>query len=88
MTKSAVMNQMQADIYGIPLKRMESVEATARGALLVTLAALGVYPSPEKAFYALQREEPLTTYTPDQGKTEGYRRKQTEMNRMYQKIYR
>ena len=87
MTKSEVMNQMQADIYGIPLKRMESGEATARGALLVTLAALGIYASPEKAFYALCREEPLTTYMPDLGKTAGYRRKQAEMNRMYQKIY-
>lgn len=87
MTKSDIMNQMQADIYGIPLKRMDSVESTARGALFVTLAALGVFPSAEKAFYALQKEETLTTYMPDREKTAGYRKKQEKMNCLYQKIY-
>ncbi len=37
MTNSRIMNQMQADIYHLPLKRMKNSEATSIGALLVTL---------------------------------------------------
>ena len=87
MANSEIMNQMQADIYGLPLKHMENSEATARGALIVALTSQGIWNSAESAFQTLRASDKVVSYEPDQKKTAWYISKKSEMNRIYQKIY-
>lgn len=86
MTKNAMLNQLQADVYGIPLYRMEDSEATALGALITALVGQKVYGSFEEAFEKLRGREQIVCYEPRSGLHEQYERKRLEMNQMYQKI--
>ncbi len=87
MANSAVMNQMQADIYGLPLKCRKNREATAVGALLVTLVAQGEYCFAGEAFEALCKRNRETDYEPDPTKALWYERKRQRMEELGEKLY-
>ncbi len=87
LTNSRVINQMQADIYGILLQRMKDTEATARGALMAALYKMGVYESMEQAFRKICSQDNREQYTPDKAKYIDYMDKQQRMNLLYEKIY-
>lgn len=87
MTNSRIMNQMQADIYHLPLKCMKNSEATSIGALLVTLVAQKEYSTAEEAFQKLCGRNEILTYEPDAKKALQYQNKRIQMNEIYEKIY-
>lgn len=85
MTKSSVMNQLQADIYGTKLHRSKNSESTALGALMSALTAMGVCPDMDTAFMAVSpKDEDI--YVPDREKTAQYEKIRVEVNRLYRKI--
>lgn len=88
LTNSAVINQLQADIYGIPLYHMEDSESTAVGALMVALEGMGVYSSLEDAFGAIRGQAKTECYRPRMEFYEAYANKRSRMNRMYYQIYK
>lgn len=85
MTKSSSMNQLQADIYGIKLHHSSSSEATATGALMAALVAMGVYSDRQEAFAAVRNDEE-EIYMPDMVKTKRYEKIQAETNQLYKRI--
>ena len=85
MTKSSVMNQLQADIYGIKLHRSKNSESTALGALMSALTAMGVCPDMDTAFMAVSSKDE-DIYVPDREKTAQYEKIRVEVNRLYRKI--
>lgn len=87
LTNSRIMNQMQADIYGLPLCRMEDSESTALGALMVTLHSMGMNHSYEELFEEICRTSHREMYRPETN-GEHYRNRQQEMNQLYRKIYK
>lgn len=87
LTKSRIMNQMQADIYGMPLWHMEETETTAMGALMVTLHSMEKHASYEDLFQTLCRTSHIEVLEPDKI-TDYYLDKQRQMNLLYRKIYK
>lgn len=88
LTKNKAFNQIQADVYGIPLFHLEDSESTAIGALIVALNGLGVYKSIEEAFSIIRSNDKFETYIPDRDRHKYYLKRQREMNRLYQNIYK
>ncbi len=88
MTNSSLINQMQSDIYGIPLYRMDDRESTALGALMVALTGQGVYDSIESAFENIRGPMNQECYNPRMKYSEAYSEKLNEMNDIYHRIYR
>ena len=88
LTNSPVINQLQADVYGIPLYHMEDSESTALGALMVALDGLGLYPSVEAAFEQIRGKTKMECYNPRMQYHEAYANKRARMNRMYNQIYK
>lgn len=86
LTRSDVMNQMQANIYGMPLYRMDDAEATALGALLVALDSLGEVPLEEGTAH-IQKMKKIKKYTFDEDIHQQYLETKRSMDRLYQKIY-
>lgn len=87
LTNSPIINQMQADIYGIPLRRMKDAESAARGALMVALCKMGVYESMDQAFHKICSQANMEQYMADEAKYMEYMEKQQRMNLLYQKLY-
>lgn len=87
LTNSNAFNQIQADVYGIPLYRMENTESTVLGAFIVAMCGLGIYQSPEKAFGAVREQEKITSYLPTESLHLLYEEKRRQMNQLYQRIY-
>ncbi len=50
LSNSVPFNEMQTDIYDMKITRRGKADATARGALMVAVTALGVYDNVEQAF--------------------------------------
>ena len=69
-TNSDFWNQMQADVYGFPVERMETAEASALGAAILAAVGSGAYGSLEEACKNMTRVE--KTYTPDPARTALY----------------
>lgn len=88
LTNSRVMNQMQADIYGLKLYHMEDSESTALGALMTVLTEMGVYSSVEEAFHIIRGAENTQVFKPRMTRFEEYQKKKGKMQELYQKIYR
>lgn len=87
LTNSPVINQIQADIYGIPLCHMEDSEATALGALIVALEGMGIYKSLSEAFDIVCGKIPVTYYKPRPEFHKRYMEKRKKMNDIYKKLY-
>lgn len=86
LTNSPVINQLQADIYGIPLYHMEDSESTALGALMVTMEGLQVYPSLDAAFETIRGAAKAECYEPRADQHEQYEKKRRAMNALYQSV--
>lgn len=87
MTNSSIMNQMQADIYGIPLYHREDTESTAIGALMVVLNEMGICDSYDEIYKKILEKNQGDFYECKADKYLFYNSKQREMNRLYKKIY-
>lgn len=87
LTNSPVINQIQADVYGILLYHMKDSESTALGALMTALVGQKVYPSLKDAFDVIRGEEQAQCYTPRENLHKQYEEKRTEMSRMYRRLY-
>ncbi|MBQ8307059.1 MAG: hypothetical protein IJX90_12685 [Blautia sp.] len=85
LTKSRVMNQMQADVYGIPLVHYQDPESTANGAFMAAMhrmTGIGYETIFERLCSLSERED----YTPDPEKNAWYRDRISGMNRLYERI--
>lgn len=87
LTGSNIMNQMQADIYGIPLFHLEDAESASIGALMITAVTLGVYDSMESAFEGVCQTEDICRYDVQEEKHNIYVIKRKKMNELYKKVY-
>lgn len=87
LTNSEIINQIQSDVYGIPLYHMEDSESTAFGALMVCLVGQGVCGSLEEAFQAVRGGTKAACYEPRQELFQAYEEKRERMNEMYGKLY-
>jgi sugar (pentulose or hexulose) kinase len=85
LTASKALNQLMADIFGRKTACVENPEATALGALAVTMAGQGIYASSKEAYKALSKEK-KTIYIPDLPLHEQYEIKRGKMNRLYEII--
>ena len=63
-------NQMQADIYGLPVETIEAKEATALGAGIICAVASGMYGSYKEATDHMTHV--LKKYEPDEGNKSAY----------------
>ncbi|MCD8104968.1 MAG: hypothetical protein LUF35_08210 [Lachnospiraceae bacterium] len=87
LSKSDVMNQLQADIYGIDLFHMEDSEASATGALMVALVSLGEESAYDTAFEHICGSRNVDCYHPRMKLHKEYEQKRKRMNYMYQSLY-
>lgn len=81
LTKSAGLNQLQADVYGKPVRRCDGAEATARGAWMNAAVALGVCGGLEQAWNVLGHEEQV--FLPNKAVGEQYGLLREKMERLY-----
>lgn len=86
LTRGAIINQIQADIYGIPLQKAKNEETTTLGALLVTLYSLGEIQALEEGFLRIAQSD-FERYEPKPEKVAFYAKKREQMNEFYKKIY-
>lgn len=87
LTNSPVINQIQADVYGIALYHMEDSESTAYGALMVALTGQGVYGTLDEAFEAVRGGTDTKCFRPQEELFAAYEEKRRKMNGMYEKLY-
>ena len=83
MTRSALFNQIQADVLERPLRRFASNEATSEGAWMAACVATGLATSHARAFERLAQRDPPTAYTPEPGRFEAYRRQAARSQAVY-----
>lgn len=88
LTNSRVLNQMQADIYGIMLYHLVDSESTALGALMTALTEMGIYSSVEEAFHAIRGTEKIEKFNPRLPRYREYQKKKEKMQDLYRKIYK
>lgn len=87
MTKNKLLNQLQADIFGHTLINDHETETTARGAFLIGLVYLGIFPDVEQAAKAMGLFEQADLYEPDPDAFAPYKEKRMKMNTLYKAIY-
>ena len=58
--KSPFWRQMLADVYGIPVTRIESDEGPALGVAILAMVGAGIYPSVKEACDAIVRQKDVT----------------------------
>jgi sugar (pentulose or hexulose) kinase len=85
LSKSEAFNQMQADVYGKRLLRMDNTESTAIGALMVAGITLGIYKDEKDAFDIIHKGMGSKEYVPNSDNHAVYTRLQSEMNKNYMK---
>ena len=86
MTRSAALNQMQADIYEKPVRLCDETEATTRGAWMNAAAALGVCGSLSETWKLAGREG--TVCLTDREKQTCYRALKEKQARLYESAWR
>lgn len=83
MTNSPVINQLQADVYGMTLYHMEDSESTALGALMTALVGAGIYRDFDQAFTEIRGTEKTVCYLPNAALHREYEKKRAVMNQKY-----
>ena len=83
LTQTPVINQVQADVYGIELARLADAESTARGALISALVGQGVCESAEEAFARVTDGMAVEGYVPDASKRARLAAVKDEARRIY-----
>lgn len=87
LTQTPVINQIQADVYGFPLSRLDDFESTARGALLVALLSQGAYGTAEEAYGALSGDATAEAYEPDPARHGEFLDLQRRSQDLYARLY-
>ncbi|MBO6046590.1 MAG: hypothetical protein J6P61_02445 [Erysipelotrichaceae bacterium] len=87
LTKSSIINQMQSDIFNLPLTLSSDAESTARGALVVALAGLGICPDVEFAYQEICGQDTIMIYQPEASKHQQYQQIIEELEELYKKLY-
>ncbi|MFG2891102.1 FGGY-family carbohydrate kinase [Streptomyces sp. NPDC048248] len=70
-SRSDLMMQIHADVYGIPTRRAEATSAAGLGAAICAAVGLGVYPDFDQALQSMVR--PGKTFLPDRANHSLYR---------------
>ena len=83
MTRSALFNQIQADIFERALQRFAGDEATSDGAWIAGCVATGLAASHAAAFARLTRRDPPAAYAPDPATATVYRRQRERARAVY-----
>ncbi len=83
MTRSALFNQIQADVMERPLRRFASNEATSEGAWIAGAVATGLAADHAAAFARLAERDPPTAYLPDAATRPVYRRQARRTQALY-----
>ena len=83
LTKTDIINQMQADMYGVVLYRLADSESTSLGAFLVALLALHVYEDPVRIYSEILESMEIKTFVPNPKQYEINCRKQKQMQELY-----
>jgi sugar (pentulose or hexulose) kinase len=86
LTKSEAFNQMQAEVYGKTVIRMDNTESTAIGALMVAAVTMKQYPDVKEAFLQIHKNSKAKEYHFHTEIHRIYEELQQQMNKMYQKI--
>lgn len=87
LSNSVPFNEIQTNVYGMKIIRRGKADATARGALMIAAAALGVSADVEQAFETIIREDEVKIYLPDEKKVLEYERCRAQMNQIYSKMW-
>lgn len=86
LSKSEAFNQMQAEIYGKRIIRMENAESTAIGALMTAAVAMKQYKNMKEAFSAIRAGSCTEEYACHPEIHKIYEGLQKEMNSLYEKF--
>ncbi len=87
LTRFALFNRIQADMFGRRVKRAEHGEATALGAWIQGAAAVGLYDSVYTAAKAAETGLPTEEYLPDPGAGEFYSKLRAARTGLYDSLY-
>lgn len=87
LTGSEPFNEIQCNVYGTRIIRRGKADATARGALMVAAAALGVYGSVEEAFAEISKNDDIKEYIPDERSVSAYAGYRKKMNQVYKSVW-
>ncbi|NRY64086.1 FGGY-family carbohydrate kinase [Clostridium beijerinckii] len=88
LTKNSIFNQIQADMYGVPVKLPSDFETTALGAWASAAKALGVYNSIPEALEYANRDKENTVYKPILSNIEIYNDLKTNRKSIYNALYK
>jgi glycerol kinase len=86
LTKSALFNQIQSDIFERPILRYSDNEATSRGAWIAGAVATGLESTYPQAFAHATARGSALTYQPDPGNLEVYERQRRCSRALYQAL--
>lgn len=86
LSKSEAFNQMQAEVYGKRIVRMDNAESTAIGALMTAAVSMGQYGTMKEAFSVIRNGARAKEYGFHQELHEKYVRLREEMNKGYQRM--
>lgn len=83
LSKSEAFNQMQAEIYGKQIRRMDNAESTAIGALMVAAVSMKLYQDVKEAFSVIRAGSASREYVCHPELHAVYEKLQEEMNQIY-----
>lgn len=86
LSKSESFNQMQADVYGKRVVRMDNEESTAVGALMVAAVAMKEYRTMKEAFLTVRGGAKRKEYLTREENHVIYEKLKEEMGEIYQKM--
>ena len=87
LSNSVPFNDIQTNVYGMKIIRRGKADATARGALMIAVTAMGIFENVEKAFECISRQDEVKIYLPDDKKILEYERYRAQMNRIYKRVW-
>ncbi|MCB6201473.1 FGGY-family carbohydrate kinase [Extibacter muris] len=82
---SDITLQIRADVFGLPVCKMEHSEAGAKGCMLLASAALGIYKDEKEAFDSTLRLE--KTFYPDRNRHAQYMLLFEKYRQLYETVY-
>ncbi len=85
LSRSEAFNQMQAEVYGKRIVRMDNAESTAIGALMVAAVAMKQYQSMKEAFSVIRAGSRSEEYECHAEIHKIYEELQEEMNELYER---
>ncbi|MCF8167265.1 MAG: hypothetical protein K9K38_10015 [Rhodoferax sp.] len=84
MSKSALFNQIQSDVFERPLRRLSSDEASSRGAWIAAAVSTGMASGYAHAFKQSTSSDATLVFTPDPSKHPVYQRQRQRARAIYQ----